>query len=153
MAGCLWTHGDKKRRLRATGMVFGSVACWAFWPCNVQNDMTKPGQRWRPISLMPAFKYAIGSAAETARTQAENMCVAMERPDLVDRVELARMRMVYEDTASQVQMCRKQLQRWCGECATPEQVAALGKLADLVKRWDDDTKLVLDAVNSLLREE
>jgi hypothetical protein len=115
--------------------------------------MTKPPQRWRPIALMPAFKFAIGSAAEAAHTQAENMRVAVDRPDLVDRVELARMRLVYEDTALQVEMCREQLKRWCGECTTREQGIALDKLSAIVKQWSDDTELVLAAVKWLLRDE
>ncbi|HTV85427.1 MAG TPA: hypothetical protein VME63_08475 [Dyella sp.] len=102
---------------------------------------------------MPAFKFAIGSAAEAAHTQAENMRAAIDRPDLVDRVELARMRLVYEDTALHVDMCREQLKRWCGECTTREQSVALDRLAGMVKQWSDDTQQVLDAVNWLLREE
>lgn len=102
---------------------------------------------------MPAFKFAIGSAAEAAHTQAENMRVAVDRPDLVDRVELARMRLVYEDTALQVEMCREQLKRWCGECTTREQGIALDKLSGIVKQWSDDTELVLAAVKWLLRDE
>jgi hypothetical protein len=115
--------------------------------------MAKTSQRWRPIALMPAFKFAIGSAAEAAHTQAENMRAAVDHPDLVDRVELARMRLVYEDTAQQVAMCREQLKRWCGECATREQGIALDKLSAMVKQWSDDTQLVLAAVDWLLREE
>lgn len=114
--------------------------------------MTKPEQRWRPITLMPAFKYAVSSAAETASEQAENMRLAIERPDLINRVELARMRLVYEDTALYVDMCREQVCRWRGECATPEQTAALDQLDGLVKQWADDTKTVIDAVSSLLHE-
>ncbi|WP_158543227.1 hypothetical protein [Dyella psychrodurans] len=80
------------------------------------------------------------------------MRLAIDQPDLIDRMELTRMRLVYEDTAQQVDMCREQLKRWCGECTTPEQVKALERLAGIVKQWADDTRLVRDAIDTLLHE-
>jgi hypothetical protein len=114
--------------------------------------MTKPEQRWRPIELMPAFKYAVSSAAETTHVQAENMRLAINQHDLIGRVELARMRIVYEDTALYIEMCGEQVRRWRDESATSEQVATLEQLDAVVKQWADDTQAVLDAVNALLHQ-
>jgi hypothetical protein len=114
--------------------------------------MAKVEQRWRPIALMPAFKFAIGRAAETSRVQAENMRLALRQPGLIDRFELARMRLIYEETAINIEMCREQLQRWRGECVLPEQAAGLDRLEDLVDRWADDTHAVINAVKALLHE-
>jgi Tfp pilus assembly protein FimT len=114
--------------------------------------MTKPVQRWRPIELMPAFKYAVGSAAEATREQAENMRLAIRQHDLISRVELARMHVVYEDTALYVQMCREQLRQWHDESTTPEQATMLERLDAIVKQWDDDTRTIVDAVNALLHQ-
>jgi hypothetical protein len=114
--------------------------------------MTKPEQRWRPIALMPAFKYAVSTAAETARVQAENMRLAIDQHDLIDRVELARMRVVYEDTQLYIQMCEEQLSRWRSESMTSEEVAALDRLDAIVEQWVDDTESVLDAVNAMLHQ-
>jgi hypothetical protein len=114
--------------------------------------MTKPEQRWRPIALMPAFKYAVSTAAETARIQAENMRLAINQHDLISRVELARMRVVYEDTQLYVQMCEEQLSRWRNESTTTEQIAALDRLDVMVEQWADDTEAVLDAVTALLHQ-
>jgi hypothetical protein len=112
--------------------------------------MTKPEQRWRAITYMPAFKYAVSSAAKSAREQAEHMRIAIHQPGLIDRIELARMRLVYEDSSLYAQMCGEQLQRWRPECKTPEQMRLLDQLDDLVKQWFDDTKAVMDAVQRLL---
>jgi hypothetical protein len=114
--------------------------------------MTKPEQRWRPIELMPAFKYAVSSAAETARAQAENMRLAINQHDLISRVELARMRIVYEDTALYIDMCGEQVRRWRDESAASEQVTTLDQLDAIVRQWADDTQIVLDAVNALLHQ-
>jgi hypothetical protein len=118
----------------------------------VQSDMTKPEQRWRPIALMPAFKFAIGSAAETSRVQAENMRLAIQQPGVVNRFELIRLRLIYDETASNVDMCREQLRRWRGECAGPEQAMALDQLDALVEQWAEDTRVVIHAVKVLLQE-
>jgi hypothetical protein len=112
--------------------------------------MTKPEQRWRPIALMPAFKYAVGTAADAARVQAENMRLAIDQHNVIDRVELARMRVVYEDTQLYIQMCEEQLSRWRDESTTSEQIAALDRLDAIVEQWADDTETVLDAVTALL---
>jgi len=115
--------------------------------------MTKPEQRWRPIEMMPAFKYAVRNAAETTHVQAENMRLAINQYRLINRVELARMRVVYEDTALYTEMCWEQLQRWRSECATTEQSAALDELDAIVIEWANDTEGVLEAVDALLRQE
>jgi hypothetical protein len=112
--------------------------------------MTKPEQRWRPIALMPAFKFAITSAAETSRAQAENMHLAMNRPGVINRFELTRMLLVYEETAQNVEMCREQLRRWRGDCRTPEQGTALDQLDAMVAQWAADTEKVIDAVSQFL---
>jgi hypothetical protein len=117
---------------------------------SVQNTMTKPEQRWRPIALMPAFKFAISSAAETSRTQAENMRAAMNRPGVINRFELTRMLLVYEETAVNVEMCREQLRRWRSECLTPEQATSLDQLHAMVEQWATDTEAVIDAVSTFL---
>lgn len=110
--------------------------------------MTKPVQRWRPIEMMPAFKYAVRSAAEAAHIQAENMRLAIHQRGLIHRVELARMRVVYEDNALYTWMCREQLQRWRSECVTTEQLAALDPLDAIVIEWANDTEAVLEAVST-----
>jgi hypothetical protein len=115
-------------------------------------DMTKPEQRWRPITYMPAFKFAVSSAAETAREQAEHMRLAVRQPGMINRIELARMRLVYEDTALYAQMCVEQLRRWRTECTTPEQTGMLDQLDDRVRQWSNDTKAIIDAVKQLLNE-
>jgi hypothetical protein len=115
--------------------------------------MTKLEQRWRPIALMPAFKFAISRAAETSHVQAENMRLAMEQPGSVNRFELARLRLIYDETARNVDMCREQLRRWRSECAAPEQVAALDQLDAVVEQWASDTRVVIRAVKTLLQEE
>jgi hypothetical protein len=115
--------------------------------------MTKPEQRWRSITYMPAFKFAVGSAAKSAKEQAQHMRMAIHQHGLIDRIELARMRLVYEDSARYAQMCGEQLQRWRPECTTPAQTQLLDQLDDLIKQWLDDTKAVIDAVQRLLNEE
>jgi hypothetical protein len=112
--------------------------------------MPKLEQRWRPIELMPAFKYAVSSAAKEAHDQAHNMRLAIDERDLIDRVELARMRIVYQDTALYIDMCREQLHRWRNESTTPPQVASLDRLDAIVQQWSEDVAVVLDAVNALL---
>jgi hypothetical protein len=112
--------------------------------------MTNPEQRWRPIALMPAFKYAVSSAAETAHAQAENMRRALGQQDVINRIELARMRVVYEDTALYVRMCQEQLQRWREESSSADQKAMLDRLDVIVDKWAHDIKAILDAVNVLL---
>lgn len=112
--------------------------------------MTEPEQRWRPIRLMPAFKFAISRAAETSCVQAENMRLALDRPELINHIELARLRLVYQDTARYAQMCREQLSRWRGECVSPEQHALLDQLEQLVEQWIADTRAILDAADALL---
>jgi hypothetical protein len=115
--------------------------------------MPKLEQRWRPMALMPAFKFAISSAAETSRVQAEHMRLAISQPDSIHRFELTRMRLTYEDTAMNIKMCREQVRRWRSEHPTPEQMAALDQLAEVIEQWGRDTKLVIDAVKTLLHEE
>jgi hypothetical protein len=115
--------------------------------------MTEPEQRWRPIALMPAFKFAIGSAAESSRVQAENMRLALQQPGAVNRFELSRLRLIYAETARNVDMCREQLQRWRGECTVPEQRVALDQLDALVEQWSGDTNVVVDAIKVLLQEQ
>lgn len=117
---------------------------------DVHNDMTKPEQRWRPITLMPAFKYAISGAAEASRVQAENMRAAMEQAAAINRFELTRMLLVFEETAQHVEMCREQLRRWRSEHMTPEQTAALDQLDAMVAQWASDTETVIDAVSTFL---
>jgi hypothetical protein len=112
--------------------------------------MTKPQQRWRPIALMPAFKFAISSAAETSRAQAENMRTAMKQAGQINRFELTRMLLVYEETARNVEMCREQLQRWRREPMTLDQAALLDQLDAMVEQWATDTEVVIDAVGSFL---
>lgn len=112
--------------------------------------MTKPEQRWRPIALMPAFKFAIGSAAEASRVQAENMRAAMEQTAAINRFELTRMLLVYEETAQNVELCREQLRRWRSESMTAEQAAGLDQLDLLVEQWASDTEAVIDAVGTFL---
>ena len=114
--------------------------------------MTKPEQRWRPITYLPAFKFAVGSAAETAHEQAENMRLAVHRSGVINRIELARMRLVYEDTARYAEMCGEQLRRWRAECTTSEQAKLLDQLEVLVVQWAADTRVVIDAVKTLLDE-
>jgi hypothetical protein len=114
--------------------------------------MTKPEQRWRPIALMPAFKYAVSSAAESARVQADNMRLAIHQHDPISRVELARMRVVYEDTQLYIQMCEEQVSRWRSESTTSAQTATLDRLDALVEQWAEDTEVVLDAVTALLHQ-
>jgi hypothetical protein len=114
--------------------------------------MTKLEQRWRPMALMPAFKFAIGRAAETSHAQAENMRLAMEQPESVNRFELARLRLIYDETARNVDMCREQLRRWRGECADPDKLAALDQLDAVVEQWASDTNVVIGAIKVLLQE-
>ena len=116
------------------------------------DDMTKPEQRWRPIGIMPAFKFAISNAAESSRAQAQNMRVALKQPGLINRIELARLRLVYQDTAVYADMCREQLSRWRDECTTQDQAVALDRLDEIVDQWIGDTRMVIDAVNMLLRK-
>jgi hypothetical protein len=118
----------------------------------VQSDMTKLEQRWRPIALMPAFKFAISRAAETSHAQAENMRLAIASPGSVNRFELARLRLIYEETARNVDMCREQLRRWRGESTVPEQLAALDHLDAVVEQWADDTHVVIRALKVLSQE-
>jgi hypothetical protein len=115
-------------------------------------DMTKPEQRWRPISYMPAFKFAVSRAATSAHEQAAQMRMAMQQPGSIDRIELARMRLVYEDTALYAQMCSEQVQRWRKECTTPDQAELLDRLDDVVRQWSEDTSAVLYAVRKLLSD-
>jgi hypothetical protein len=114
--------------------------------------MTKPEQRWRPIGIMPAFKFAISNAAESSRAQAQNMRVALKQPGLINRIELARLRLVYQDTAVYADMCREQLSRWRDECTTQDQAVALDRMDEIVDQWIGDTRMVIDAVNMLLRK-
>ncbi|GGA01270.1 hypothetical protein [Dyella caseinilytica] len=114
--------------------------------------MTKPEQRWRPITYMPAFKFAVSSAAETAHEQAEHMRLAIHQPGLINRVELARMRLVYQDTALYADMCCEQLRRWRVECTTSEEAKLLDQLDVLTQQWVEDTNAVIDAVKTLLDE-
>lgn len=116
------------------------------------GDMSKQEQRWRPMSLLPAFKFAIGSAAETSRVQAENMRLAISQSSSINRFELTRMRLTFEDTILNVEMCREQVQRWRGEHPTSEQMAALDQLENTIEQWDHDTKIVISAVMTLLHE-
>lgn len=115
--------------------------------------MSIPEQRWRPMALMPAFKFAVGSAAQTSRAQAENMRLAMSQPDAIDRFELTRTRLIYEETLLNVAMCREQVQRWRSEQPTTEQLAALDPLEKLIEQWDSDTRAVIAALKTLLHEQ
>jgi hypothetical protein len=101
---------------------------------------------------MPAFRFAIGRAAESASVQAKNMRRAIAQPGLIDRFELTRMRLVYEETELSVQMCCEQVLRWRDECSTPEQVAELDRLELIVAQWLDDTGTVIAAIKTLLQE-
>jgi hypothetical protein len=101
---------------------------------------------------MPAFRFAVSRAAESASVQAKNMRLAIGQPGLINRFELTRMRLVYEETELSVEMCREQVQRWRGECATAEQLASLERLERIVKQWSDDTNAVIAAVKTLLHE-
>ncbi|WP_284343699.1 hypothetical protein [Dyella mobilis] len=116
----------------------------------MSERMTNPEQRWRPISLLPAFRFAVGRAAKTAAEQAGNMRLAIAQPDAVDRFELARMQLVYQDTALNVAMCREQLQRWREEDVASDQQVALDLLDEIVQQWADDTQTVLDAIKTLM---
>jgi hypothetical protein len=118
----------------------------------MQNDMTTREQRWRPFSLMPAFKFAVGRAAEGASVQAKNMRLAIHQPGLVNRFDLVRMRIVYEEAVLNATMCREQVKRWRVECTTLEQHRALDRLAVTVNQWSDDSEAVIAAIKTLLHE-
>ncbi|GLQ50960.1 hypothetical protein ACFFJT_07135 [Dyella flava] len=137
--------------LEAAGIVSG-LAFFKGGLCSMQKKVTNPEQRWRPLSLMPAFKFAVGRAAEGARVQAKSMRVAIKHPGLVNRFDLVRMRLVYEETALNAAMCREQVKRWRGECVTREQMMALDRLEGIVDQWSDDTDEVLEAIKALLHE-
>lgn len=115
--------------------------------------MSKQEQRWRPVALMPAFKFAIGSAAEASRVQLENMRLAISEPGLIHRFELTRMRLTYEETALNAAMCREQVRRWRNEDLTAQQAEALDQLEEAIEQWERDTTAVIDAVRMLLHDE
>jgi hypothetical protein len=144
-------HGRRQAQAVVRGTIAGRTAgmeCirWC------AERMTKPDQRWRPINLLPAFKYAVSSAAQSAREQARNMREAVSQPGLINRIELARMQLVYQDTALYVEMCGEQLRRWRGECTTSDQAAQIDLLDEVVRQWADDTQTVIDAIKALMHD-